>query len=229
MLIIALSTAPTCLIASPHSQPQARSPPHPHLQPKPKSDFRLDLQSLLKSHPPPYPQPRLHSSLQSTTPTPVLPHLQSQASASMHQLTVHSRTEAKQHQLSEQPEAHAKQHHCTAQPHRFSAQQCSQSMTALRHVSAAQPHTSWVHVHARSGRKHVPLSRGVGLIKLCIPGDSCTPRHRGINIQAVTTAGSAAAASAAAAMDKLPPALNVLLPDTTRQQQPRLLPEKRTL
>ena len=38
------------------------------------------------------------------------------------------------------------------------------------------------------GRKRVPVSWGAGLIKLCILPDSCTPRHCGMKMQAVTIA-----------------------------------------
>ncbi|DBB05247.1 TPA: hypothetical protein ACH3X3_010485 [Trebouxia sp. C0006] len=114
----------------------------------------------------------------------------------MHQLTVHSQTDAKQHQVSAQPEARAKQHHDRAQPHQFSAQQCAQSKTFQQPVSTAQLHNSWAYMHARPGRKRVPLCQGVGLIKLCIPDDSFTPHRCGNKMPAVTTAGSAAAVAA---------------------------------
>ena len=49
----------------------------------------------------------------------------------------------------------------------------------------------------------MPLCQGVGLIKLCIPDDSCAPRRCGVKMLAVTRAGAAAAPAAAVATDKM--------------------------
>lgn len=59
------------------------------------------------------------------------------------------------------------------------------------------------------GEKRVPVSWGAGLIKLCILPDSCTPRHCGMKMQAVTIA-----------VTKLLLLLLLLLQASTNNRQP---------